>query len=462
MKREPAQGFVMMPFRSDPHTVKFWSQMRATARQFEFLSVQRFGSDSLTQGSDLFEAIRQHISYADFCLADFTPDRGPHPNLNVLTEAGVALGMQKNVYIIARGTHEAVKGGLPSDWSGHYIEYFPEKGTDSWPGLLSDLFEKILTELDRPVSLAPEPHRTTDAQVFSWVLNVVRRLRHRCRDLYETVRTGPTWTDRKHNLGGLPSQFVFWLTSAAAEDVAVGVGAFFERWQREQLPFGIEIQHKVDGITKKEWVPILDLGTSIYTCTTDQAIDVIIRELDARLALLTHGLDRPTHAARIIASFGPMYNAIKQVCESHCLLLRQSKRSRWTDDGFLEHYLVSSTAFMLTVGIDFALWAEKDRSPLWIRIEPRPSQPAEILGKLRLRKSLREINEPGAKLVSVPIDGDVRKDLVARIDEIVQACHNAAPLEASPTDELETALEFEDEPGDSAGVGGDDPQDTAP
>ncbi len=169
----PANGFVMMPFRNDPETVRFWKAMRDAADRYEHLSVQRFGSDSLTQGHDLFDAIRNHIDHAAFCLADFTPQSDGRPNLNVLTEAGIALGARRQLYVISRTkSYTRLQAGLPSDWQGQYIGPFPPTDT-GWSGLFFDFFEKVLpTWTCRPTWRSrsrARPKRSNCAG--SWVLS---------------------------------------------------------------------------------------------------------------------------------------------------------------------------------------------------------------------------------------------------------------------------------------------------
>lgn len=428
-KADVANGFVMMPFRNDPQTQRFWNAMRRAAEQFEYLSITRFGADTLTQGSDLFGAIRQHIRHAAFCLADFTPDGGDQPNLNVLTEAGIALGADVKLYVIGRAKHyNDLVRHLPSDWNGYYIELFPptDKG---WDGLFLDFFEKIIRDLDRPTTAALEKPRTTPAAQHAWIMRVVQRLRKVCRGLYGDTTNGVNWDRKWGGFSGLPGRYVFPLQCAQAPGVTVTVGAFFDDWQRGGTPFGIEVQAPDAPATR---TPLQGLAMPLTERTTEEAVEAFIAALDTTLADHTPALELPTDLARMVGGWKAHAAVLKSVCETHGDLEGSAKNQVWSADGFLMDFGVRGSRYGVTVGIDFARWRERGRTPCWIVITPREGEQSDLLGELRL-PYLRALDDSGAKLVPVPTDGDFARELDSRLARVAKHCRKAAKASAAAT-----------------------------
>jgi len=79
-----------------------------------------------TAGRPVTERILEYIRDADILLFDLSPgptDSSCKANPNVCVELGMALGMQKNVFIIAQ--HRC---SVPSDVQGFYVTEYNEKG----------------------------------------------------------------------------------------------------------------------------------------------------------------------------------------------------------------------------------------------------------------------------------------------------------------------------------------------
>ena len=412
----------MMPFRSDATTVKFWTAMHDAGNRYEYLDVDRFGHRRSTKGLELFEAIRHQISQSDFCIADFTLE-GRAPNLNVLTEAGLAKGMDKPLYLIARGDYDAVKAGLPSDWNGQYIEAFSDSNKNNWPSKFNDFFERILKDLDRPLELAQEKARTTDAQQLVWMMKVVEVFRDRCRALYEDTKSTP-WSAKGKPLQGLPQRYVFALANEDYRHIRVTVGAFFDLWQRGQTPFGVLIENvgAVDVGPTLRTVSSSQLGRNLRRCTTDDVVEALVELLDEVLMQHQQDMDRPTVMARLVCSLDADALVIKEVCAGQAGLSALTKYNKWAMAGFLPTFNVAATQLMLRVGIDFRHWANRGRSPCWIWILPAEHQSPDILSQVRLPSSVRRMTEAGAILVPVPRGGDFRKNLATRLSAVVAAC----------------------------------------
>lgn len=413
----------MMPFRNDPTTREFWDSMRRIADTYEFLTLHRFGQDSLTGGHDLFEGIRDDILRADFCLSDFTLEPTGFPNLNVLTEAGIALGAQKHHYLIARApSYGRLNAALPSDWKGQYVEIFPQKDGGTWEGLIRDFFEKILNELGKPTTEAKEKPRENDGEQMRWLLKVVQAVREEARELYDETQNGTVWTSRRQRVGGLPQRFFFPLTSPQAPNVKVAVGAFFDLWTRDGTPLHVGIQ--TGNEAGWEYVPVR-LDKSLTEATTRETVSAFIQCLDQRLVKFTPGLSRPTLLSRTVLSWDAATETVRKVVERSTELAGELKNGNWSEAGCVLSRNLRESRFVVRIGIDLERWAEKHRTPLWIVIEPQQGETPEILSKVKL-PGLRTLRESGSVLVPVPMEGEFEAALELRIKAVAKACKRAA------------------------------------
>ena len=157
-----------------------------------------------TGGKDLLPAIIADIQHSDFCVADVSLEQGL-PNLNVLVEAGIAVGAGKPLYLIARGQYEQIKRALPSDLNGRLVDTFSPTDSNKWASNFHDLFQRVLRDLGRPEDLAREKPRTSEAQQLVWINGVIEQLRSRCRELFENQIERPQWSFEDDTLAFEPA-----------------------------------------------------------------------------------------------------------------------------------------------------------------------------------------------------------------------------------------------------------------
>ena len=421
----------MMPFRNDSSTERFWAAIRRAAGRFEYLSVERFAEKSLTSGQELFTAIRGQILNSDFALADFTLQDG-HPNLNVLSEAGVAIGAGKPLYIVARGDYDVIHAALPSDWRGQFVNAFAVSKKANWTQQFVDLFERILNDLGRPRTRAVEKPRTNDAEQLMWITDVVKNVRSACETLYVGGQSGsPNWSVPKGSkLAGLPREYYFNLSSPA--DVAAGmivkVGAFFSEWQRGGTPFGAKVTKPDAPAENETWYPLPPerLVADLRTCTTEDVVQALVSHLDDVLLGITPELDRPTTLARFVANLSGDANAIRSVCWSHGGLKPMTSQLRWSATGTKGEFEVVGTPFNLRVLIDYTVWAERGRAHCWLQVTPGDDQSPQILSALRISRALGPVAEAGAVLVPVISKGNFAQTLEKVVSLVVERCQTTA------------------------------------
>ncbi len=113
-------GFLARPFHRSGEA--FGRKLREIASGYRHLRLEQL-NENKSSGKAFFDTAREEIARADFLVADFSLENTAHAskqiNGNVLTEAGIALGLNKLVYIVARAKSDnELLARLPSDWKG--------------------------------------------------------------------------------------------------------------------------------------------------------------------------------------------------------------------------------------------------------------------------------------------------------------------------------------------------------
>ncbi len=414
MKHQIARGFAMMPF--DEFANDFWKAARRAADRFEYLHLERYGSDHHSGGDELFTAIRKHIKQADFAIADFTPTRDGSANCNVLTEAGIAIGADVTLNVMARAnSFDSLRRTLPSDWNGFHVEVFPS-GKKKWRATFEEFYRRILHDLDRPPARRVEPPRRTDAEQLKWLMQLVRRLRTRCDDLYRSPANGVAWRPYWPRYNGMPDSYFFRLRSQQPPNESVDVGVYFKYWARGGTPLFVTFEE--DG--KRKASPV-KMNKPLDEITSDEAIGAFVQTIDKALRRITPSLKTPESLGRRITKWKSrgVAEAIPEVCQR--LGLEANGGGKWTHEGLLVDVLVEDSDVQLRIGIDFERWAEREVTPCWISIRPRDSVSPEILRAINL-PWLQAHREPGELLVPVPTEGDFAKNLQSRMERVLAAC----------------------------------------
>ena len=130
--------FVIIPFNENFASV--WEALENAGKRFEYLKVERSDTQTPSKKS-LFQDIKEKIIKSAFVIADFSVDKKKSeslPNPNVMTEAGFALGVGREPYLISRKPLS-----LPSDWTQHKVSIYDTSDQDR----LDDWFEEYLEEI---------------------------------------------------------------------------------------------------------------------------------------------------------------------------------------------------------------------------------------------------------------------------------------------------------------------------
>ena len=116
--------FVIMPFNEEFDPI--WESLKKAGKRFEYLKIER-SDTQVPSKSSLFQDIKEAINLSAFVIADVSRDKRYRdcPNPNVMTEAGFALGVGKEPYLISRKPLV-----LPSDWSQNKVAVYDHRNID--------------------------------------------------------------------------------------------------------------------------------------------------------------------------------------------------------------------------------------------------------------------------------------------------------------------------------------------